>query len=220
MLDFRTTAEYVPLIINGIGITLLFTFFSMIAGFVLGTLLTLVKVSGQKIPVALANAYTSVFRGTPLLVQLFLIYYATPQLTGYSITALEAAVLTFGLNAAAYISEIMRGGIMSVNKGQMEASISLGVPYKLTMQKIIFPQALKMILPSLVNEAIGLLKTSSLVAMIGVTDIMRGAQMIQNITYRAFEPYLLAAITYYILVMILTLFANKLERWVRRSDQG
>lgn len=220
ILDFRTTSEYVPLIINGIWVTLLFTFFSMIAGFVLGTLLTLVKVSGKKIPVSLANAYTSVFRGTPLLVQLFLIYYATPQVTGYSITALEAAVLTFGLNAAAYISEIMRGGIMSVDKGQREAAMSLGVPYKLMMQKIVFPQALKMILPSLVNEAIGLLKSSSLVAMIGVTDIMRGAQMIQNITYRAFEPYLLAAATYYVLVMVLTLFANRLERWVRRSDQS
>ena len=218
ILDFRTVAEYIPLIINGIWVTLLFTFFSMIAGFVLGTLLTLIKVSGKKIPVVLANAYTSIFRGTPLLVQLFLIYYATPQVTGYSITALEAAVLTFGLNAAAYISEIMRGGIMSVDKGQREAAMSLGVPYKLMMSKIVFPQALRMILPSLVNEAIGLLKSSSLVAMIGVTDVMRGAQMIQNITYRAFEPYLLAAATYYVLVMILTLFANRLERRVRRSD--
>lgn len=220
VLDFRTTAEYVPLIINGIKVTLLFTFFSMIVGFFLGTLLTLVKVSGKKIPIAFANMYTSVFRGTPLLVQLFLIYYATPQLIGYSITSLQAAVLTFGLNSAAYISEIMRGGVMAVDKGQKEAAMSLGVPYKLTMQKIVFPQALKMILPSLVNEAIGLLKNSSLVAMIGVTDIMRGAQMIQNITYRAFEPFLLAAITYYILVMLLTLVADRLERWVRRSDQG
>ena len=109
---------------------------------------------------------------------------------------------------------------MSVDKGQREAAMSLGVPYKLMMQKIVFPQALKMILPSLVNEAIGLLKSSSLVAMIGVTDIMRGAQMIQNITYRAFEPYLLAAATYYVLVMVLTLFANRLERRVRRSDQS
>ncbi len=218
ILDFKTVAKYIPLIINGIWVTLLFTFFSMIAGFVLGTLLTLIKVSGKKIPVVLANVYTSIFRGTPLLVQLFLIYYATPQVTGYSITALQAAVLTFGLNAAAYISEIMRGGIMSVDKGQREAAMSLGVPYKLMMSKIVFPQALRMILPSLVNEAIGLLKSSSLVAMIGVTDVMRGAQMIQNITYRAFEPYLLAAATYYVLVMILTLFANRLERRVRRSD--
>jgi len=218
ILDFSTTAKYMPLIFNGIKITLLFTFFSMIAGFILGTLLTLIKVSGKKIPKMMADAYTSVFRGTPLLVQLFLIYYATPQLTGYSITALEASVLTFGLNASAYISEIMRGGILSVDVGQREAAMSLGVPYNMMMSKIIFPQALRMFLPSLVNEAIGLLKNSSLVAMIGVTDVMRGAQMMQNITYRAFEPYLLAAATYYVLVAILTVFADRLERRVRRSD--
>jgi len=220
ILDFETTLQYMPLIFNGIKVTLLFTFFSMISGFVLGTLLTLVKVSGKKIPKMIADGYTSVFRGTPLLVQLFLVYYATPQLTGYSITALEAAVLTFGLNASAYISEIMRGGIMSVDKGQREAAMSLGIPYKLMMSKIVFPQALRMFLPSLVNEAIGLLKNSSLVAMIGVTDIMRGAQMMQNITYRAFEPYLIAAATYYVLVAILTVIANNLERRVRKSDQN
>lgn len=218
ILDFKTTAQYMPLIFNGIKVTLLFTFFSMIAGFILGTLVTLVKVSGKKIPKMLADFYTSIFRGTPLLVQLFLIYYATPQLIGYSITALEASVLTFGLNASAYISEIMRGGIMAVDKGQREAAMSLGVPYNLMMAKIVFPQALRMILPSLVNEAIGLLKNSSLVAMIGVTDVMRGAQMMQNITYRAFEPYLLAAATYYILVLILSIFADRLERRVTRSD--
>lgn len=218
ILDFKTTAEYMPLIFNGIKVTLFFTFFSMIAGFILGTLITLVKVSGKKIPKLIADFYTSIFRGTPLLVQLFLIYYATPQLTGYSITAFEASVLAFGLNASAYISEIMRGGIMAVDKGQREAAMSLGVPYNLMMARIVFPQALRMILPSLVNEAIGLLKNSSLVAMIGVTDIMRGAQMMQNITYRAFEPYLLAAATYYILVLILSLFADRLERRVTRSD--
>lgn len=218
MLDFRTTAEYMPLIINGIWITLLFTFFSLIAGFLLGIVLTLIKVSGKKLPIMLANFYTSVFRGTPLLVQLFLIYYATPQVTGYSITALEASVLAFGLNSAAYISEIMRGGIMAVDKGQREAAMSLAVPYRMMMYRIVFPQALKMILPALVNEAIGILKNSSLVAMIGVTDIMRGAQMIQNTTYRAFEPYILCAVTYYVLVMILTMIADRLERWVRKND--
>lgn len=218
MLDFRTTAEYMPLIINGIWVTLLFTVFSLIAGFLLGIILTFIKVSGKKIPIMFANFYTSVFRGTPLLVQLFLIYYATPQVTGYSITALEASVLTFGLNSAAYISEIMRGGILAVDKGQREAAMSLAVPYRTMMARIVFPQALKMILPALVNEAIGILKNSSLVAMIGVTDIMRGAQMIQNITYRAFEPYLLCAVTYYVLVMILTMIADRLERWVRKDD--
>ncbi len=218
MLDFKTTAEYMPLIINGIGVTLLFTVFSLIAGFVLGMLITLVKVSNKRIPIMLANAYTSIFRGTPLLVQLFLIYYATPQITNWNITALEASVLTFGLNSAAYISEIMRGGILSVDKGQREAAMSLAVPYRMMMARIVFPQALKMVLPALVNEAIGMLKNSSMVAMIGVTDIMRGAQMMQNITYRAFEPYLLCGVVYYVLVAVLTIISDRLERWVRRDD--
>lgn len=218
MLDFRSTSEYMPLLFNGIWVTLLFTFFSLIAGFVLGMLITLVKVSSKRIPIILANVYTSIFRGTPLLVQLFLIYYATPQIIGYSITALEASVLTFGLNSSAYISEIMRGGIMSVDKGQREAAMSLAIPYRTMMARIIFPQAFKMVLPALVNEAIGILKNSSMVAMIGVTDIMRGAQMMQNATYRAFEPYLLCGIMYYILVAILAAVSDRLERWVRKDD--
>ncbi|MCR4436042.1 MAG: amino acid ABC transporter permease [Clostridiales bacterium] len=217
-LYFAQMGQYLPVIFNGISVTLKFTLFSTLAGFLWGTVLALIKVSRVKPLEWFARIYTSIFRGTPLLVQLFLVYFATPQLTGYSITSLQASILTFGLNSAAYISEALRGGIVSVDRGQYEAAMALGVPYRQMMFDIIFPQALKHVLPALVNESIALLKESSLVAMIGVTDILRGAQMIQNITYRAFEPLIIAAAIYYVLVMILTMLANRLERWVRRSD--
>lgn len=217
-LHFSEMGQYLPLIFNGILVTLKFTALSTIFGFIWGTILALIKVSRIKPLEIFARIYTSIFRGTPLLVQLFLVYFATPQLTGYSISALEAAVLTFGLNSGAYISEILRGGIMSIDKGQREAAMSLGVPYRQMMFDIIIPQALKHVLPGLVNESIALLKESSLVAMIGVTDVLRGAQMIQSATYKAFEPYMMAAVAYYVLVMILTMIASRLERRVRRGD--
>ena len=149
-----------------------------------------------------------------------LIYFATPQLTGQAIvpTPLQAGVLTFGLNSAAYISESIRGGILSVDKGQWEAAMALGVPKTKMMIDIIFPQAFKNILPSLVNESIALLKDSSLVTIIAVGDVMRWAQLVQTKTFRAFEPFIVAALVYYVLVMILTFIGNRLERRARVSD--
>ena len=181
-------------------------------------MLSLIKISKVKPLVWFAQFYTSIFRGTPLLVQLMLIYYATPQLLNYQITALQAGVLTFGLNSAAYISESIRGGILSVDKGQWEAAMSLGVPKHRLMIDIVFPQAFKNTLPSLVNESIALLKDSSMVSIIGVADTMRWASLIQAKTFRAFEAFIVAAVVYYILVMALTTLGRYLERRVRVSD--
>jgi His/Glu/Gln/Arg/opine family amino acid ABC transporter permease subunit len=217
-LHFEQVVSNIPLLVSGILVTLKFTILSTIAGFVWGTILALIKVSRIKPLAWFGIAYTSIFRGTPLLVQLFLVYFATPQIIGYSIPELQAAVITFGLNSAAYVSEILRGGILAVDKGQREAAMALGVPYNRMMFDIVIPQALKHILPALVNESIALLKDSSLVATIGVMDVLRGAQVIQNVTYLAFEPYIVAAAIYYVLVMILTGFARQLERRVRQSD--
>lgn len=204
--------------VTGTKNALFFTLFSTIAGFAWGTVLALIKVSRVKLLEMFSRFYTSVFRGTPLLVQLFLIYNAVPQLTGYTISALESAVWAFGLNSAAYISEILRGGIEAVDKGQRDAAMSLGLSYRKTMFQIVIPQALKHVLPGLVNESIALLKESSLIAMIGVVDITRASQLIMNQTYRPFEAYIVAAGIYYVLVMILSVIANRLEGWVRRSD--
>jgi His/Glu/Gln/Arg/opine family amino acid ABC transporter permease subunit len=217
-LDFGRVIPYLPLLKNGIIMTLKFTFWSTILGFAWGVLLSLIKVSPFKPLAWFGKAYTSFFRGTPLLVQLMLIYFATPQLVGYNISSLEAGVLAFGLNSAAYISESIRGGILSVDKGQREAAMALGVPKLWIMKDIIFPQAIKNILPSLVNESIALLKDSSMVAIIGVGDTLRWAQQLQAKTFRAFEAFIIAAVVYYVLVMALTSVGNYLERRARVSD--
>lgn len=218
MIDFSVLEGYVPYILRGIGVTLLFTLVSALLGLILGSVLSLFKISGIKPLMWFATAYTSVFRGTPLLVQLTLIYYATPQLTGYDIPALLAAGLAFGLNSAAYLSETIRAGIMAVDKGQREAAIALGIPYTKMMISIIFPQALRNILPALVNEVVALVKESSLVSVIGVTDLMRRADVVRADTFRSFEALLLVAAIYYVLVLILTSLARMLERRLRRGD--
>jgi len=217
-IDFRVLNGYVPYILKGVYVTLLFTLVSALLGLIWGTILSLFKISGIRLLQGFATAYTSVFRGTPLLVQLTLIYYATPQLFGFDIPALLAAGLAFGLNSAAYLSETIRGGIMAVDKGQREAAIALGVPYRKMMVRIIFPQALRHILPALVNEFVALLKESSLVSVIGVTELMRRADVVRASTFRSFEALLLVAAIYYVLVLVLTSLARMLERRLRRSD--
>lgn len=217
-IDFSILKSYIPYILKGVYVTLLFTLVSALFGLVWGTILSLFKISGIKPLEWFATAYTSVFRGTPLLVQLTLIYYAIPQIFDYKIPALMAAGLAFGLNSAAYLSETIRGGIMAVDKGQREAAIALGIPYRTMMLRIIFPQALRTILPALVNECVALLKESSLVSIIGVTDLMRRADVVRSDTFKSFEVLLFIAAIYYVLVLILTSFARMLERRLRRSD--
>ncbi|MCY7279195.1 MAG: amino acid ABC transporter permease [Phormidesmis sp. CAN_BIN44] len=217
-LDFTRILPDLPFILSGVPQTLLFTFSSVFFGLLLGTLLSLFKISGIKPLYWFAVAYTSVFRGTPLLLQLSLVYFATPQLTGYDISALQAGVFTFSLNSAAYMSETIRAGIQAVDKGQTEAALTLGVPYPQLMWDIVLPQALKNILPALVNETISLLKDSSLVSTIGVVEILRSAQIVGANKYIYFEPLILAGLIYYILVMGLTYTASILEKRLRRSE--
>jgi len=217
-LDFAAAAPSFPYILQGIWVTLQYTLLSAVFGFIWGTILALFKISGIKILNWFAIAYTSIFRGLPLIVTLSIVYFGLPQLTGYRITALEAGVLTFGLNSAAYISETIRGGIMAVDKGQREAAMSLGVPYRPMMLNIILPQAFKNILPALVNESIGLLKDSALVSTIGALDILRRASHAASTSFRFFESLLFAGLIYYLLVMILTGLAKLLERRLRRSE--
>lgn len=217
-LDFRRIIPDIPFILKGIPITLSFTLSSVFLGLFWGTALSFFKISGIKLLGWFANAYTSIFRGTPLLLQLSLVYFATPQLTGYDISAFQAGVFTFTLNSGAYMSETIRGGIQAVDKGQFEAAMSMGVSYPMMMWDIILPQALKNILPALVNETIGLLKDSSLVATIGVVEILRSAQIVGANKYIYFEPLLFAGLIYYVLVMGLSLAASALERKLRKSD--
>ncbi|RSK29087.1 amino acid ABC transporter permease [Bacillus sp. HMF5848] len=217
-LDFSQIVPYIPFMLKGIWVTLQFVIVSIIFGFILGTLLSLLKISKIKALNWFADAYTSIFRGTPLILQLMIIYFAIPQLTGYDIPAFLSAVLAFGLNSAAYVSEIIRAGIQAVDKGQTEAALALGVPYRQMMMDIILPQALKNILPALMNEFITLTKESAIVSTISYLDLMRRAQVVGADIYRNFEPLLFVGFIYWCLVMGLTVIGRVLERRLRKGD--
>jgi His/Glu/Gln/Arg/opine family amino acid ABC transporter permease subunit len=217
-LHFEQIIPSIPFLLAGTLVTLKYMTLSLLLGSMLGICLTLIKISQNRILRTLANAYTSIFRGTPLLVQLTLVYFAVPQLTGYNFTPFEAGLIAFSLNSAAYVSEVIRGGIQAVDKGQLEAAQSLGVPYVLTMRDIILPQAIKNSLPGLVNEAIDLLKESALVSVFGELDLLRRANIVSAEKFIYFEPLIFVAVVYYVLVMILSQLARLLEQRFKRSD--
>lgn len=217
-LDFTQIVPSIPYILEGIEVTIKIAIAAAFFGFGLGILLALFKIGGIKVLSWLADAYTSVFRGTPLVLQLLIIYYGLPQIIGIDIDAYWAAVIGFGLNSGAYISEVIRAGILAVDKGQREASLALGIPYKRMMKDIILPQAMKNILPALMNEFITLTKESAVVTVIGAMDIMRRAYIVGGQTYRYFEPLLVAGLIYYLLIMGLTILGKVFERRLRKSD--
>ncbi|SFA97115.1 MULTISPECIES: amino acid ABC transporter permease [unclassified Bacillus (in: firmicutes)] len=217
-LNFLDILPSVPYILEGVGVTLRIVLVAGLLGFILGIILALFKISSVKVLNWFADAYTSVFRGTPLILQLMLIYYGSPQIVGYQIEPYTAAVLAFALNSGAYISEVIRGGILAVDKGQREAAMALGVPYKKMMWDIILPQALKNILPALMNEFITLTKESAIVSVIAINDIMRRSYIVGGDKFSFFEPLLFAGLIYYLMVIILTLVGKAIERRMRRSD--
>ncbi|HIK57375.1 MAG TPA: amino acid ABC transporter permease [Synechococcales cyanobacterium M55_K2018_004] len=217
-LDFARIAPSIPFILAGTWVTLQFTLLSALIGFTWGTLLSLFKISTFKPLRWFADAYTSIFRGTPLILQLALIYFSIPQLTGYNISGLEAGVIAFALNSAAYSSETIRAGIMAVDRGQREAAMSLGVPYPQMMWDVILPQAFKNILPALVNESINLLKDSALVSTVGALDLMRRAQIVAAEKYIYFEPLIFVGLIYWIMITGFSWLASRLEVRMRKSD--
>ncbi len=217
-LDFSQMVPYIPFILEGIWVTLKFVIVAIILGSILGTILALFKIGLIKPLRWFADAYTSIFRGTPLILQLMIIYYSIPQLTGYDISPFLSAILAFGLNSSAYISEIIRAGIQAVDKGQMEAAQALGIPYRAMMKDIILPQALKNILPALMNEFITLTKESAIVSTIGYLDLMRRAQVVGSDLFRNFEPLLFVGLIYWCLVMGLTVIGRMFERRLKQSD--
>ena len=215
-MKFSLLEPYLPMFWGGLSVTLEVTGAALLLAFALGAVIAVLKVLPCRPLRAVLDFYTSIFRGVPLIVLLFIAYFATPQLTGYKISMFAAAVLTLGLNGSATVSETLRGGIEGVDAGQYDAAKSLGLTYMQMMRRIIIPQALRSVAPALVNEVITVLKSSSLVATIGLMDMMRAAQSVQALTYRAFEPFLLVAVVYYVIVMCLVAVANSLERRLRR----
>ena len=217
LLDFGMMGKYMPYLFRSLQVTLQLTAASLLLGILLAIPLSLIKLSRFRAVRAVGTFYTSIFRGVPLLVQIFIVYFGLPQF-GLTMDAFQAGCVTFALNSAAYISESLRGGIMAVDAGQREAAMALGISYGKTMKDIIFPQAIKSVMPSLVNEFIGLLKNTTLISTIGLVDVLRAARMIVSDTFRAFEPLLTAAVFYYVMVMAISFLGKKLEKWVNKSD--
>ena len=208
-------AEFMPhfyFIIQGVFVTLKYSVVAVCLGMVIGTALAICKISHIKALRLFAHSYTSVFRGTPLLIQLTIVYFGLPGLLGIKLSVFTAGVLAFSFNSGAYVSEIIRSGINSVDKGQIEAAKALGITPILRMKDIIIPQAFRSILPALVNELINLVKESALISVIGEMDLMRRAQVVSAETYTFFTPMLTAAAAYYILVLVISSFAMLLEK--------
>lgn len=209
-------------LLRGLENTLIISFFAVIIGIVLGFLIAVIrathdKTGSLKIPNAISGLYLTVIRGTPVMVQLLIIYYVI--FASVNINKIVIAVLAFGLNSAAYVAEIVRSGIMSVDQGQFEAGRSLGLSYRQTMWNIILPQAFKNVLPALANEFIVLLKETSISGYIGLMDLTRGGDIIRSITYEPLMPLLAVATIYLILVILLTTGVKKLERRLRNNER-
>lgn len=209
-------------ILIGLQNTLIITFFAVLLGVFLGTIVALVKVAHAANPHKLHAAngictlYLTVIRGTPVVVQLMIMYYVI--LSSTNVDKIVAAILAFGINSGAYVAEVIRSGIMSVDHGQVEAGRSLGLNERTTMIKIVFPQALKNVLPAVGNEFIALLKETSVAGYIGIQDLTKGGDIIRSITYLAFTPLLTTALVYLVIVIGLTALLTKFERRLRRSD--
>ena len=208
-------------ITDGLFNTLRITFFAVLIGIFLGFLIAVVRSTYDKthklgVLNALCKVYLTVIRGTPVLVQLLIIYFVV--FGSVKIDKTLVAVIAFGINSGAYVAEIFRSGIMSIDNGQFEAGRSLGFNYSQTMFYIVMPQAFKNVLPALGNEFIGLLKETSVAGYIAIQDLTKGADIIRSRTYSAFMPLIAAALIYLVLVMVFTFFVQKLERRLRNSD--
>lgn len=210
--DLVAFIPYGIFIVKGVWVTMKYSVISVFFGLFIGSILAFCKVLELSFLRFIAHAYTSVFRGTPVLIQLSIVYFALPSLIGIKLNVFLAGIIAFSLNSGAYISEIIRAGIESVNPGQIEAAKALGISPILRMKDIILPQAFRYILPALVNELINLVKESALISVIGEMDLMRRAQVVSANTFDFFMPMLTAAATYYILVLIISSFAMALER--------
>ncbi|MGM0603719.1 MAG: amino acid ABC transporter permease [Bacillota bacterium] len=220
-MDFSFLTDYYKFFINGTQITVMLAFFAVLFGIFIGIFLAMFKISSNKILKAFASAYIEFIRGTPLLVQLFIIYYGLPMfgiefpdfpLLGQNVGDFMAGVIAMSINSGAYVAEIFRAGIQAVDKGQMEAARSLGMPYGMAMKKIILPQAFKNILPALGNEFIVVIKESAIVSIIGIHDLMYNADTVRGNTYKPFEPLIVAALIYFVLTFSLSKAVGYLER--------
>lgn len=211
-MDFELIQRALPILLMGAGVTIEITAFSVAIGFFIGLFVGIARISQFKILQIMAAVYADCIRGTPLLVQIFLIYFALPMAIGQRVEPFIAAVAACGINSGAYVSEIFRAGIQAINVGQMEAGRSLGLTWWQTMRFIILPQAFKNILPPLGNEFIAMLKDSSLVSVIGFEELTRRGQLIIAQTYGSFEIWMTVAVLYLIMTMAISRIVAFLEK--------
>ena len=213
---------YYKLLLEGLGNTLIITLGALAIGVVIGTVISLVKYFADDVPAlkpfsVICDLYITVIRGIPVVVLLLLFFFV---ILAFSDNGVMVAILTFGINSGAYMAELIRSGIQAVDRGQMEAGRSLGLSKMQTMRRIIFPQAIRYILPAIGNEMIALLKETSVAGYVAVRDITKAGDQIRNNTYDALNPLLTVALTYLGMVVILTALLSRLERRLAKSDKG
>ncbi|HCT9009423.1 TPA: ABC transporter permease subunit [Staphylococcus aureus] len=216
--DSGFISKYGSFFLKGIKITILISLIGVTLGSILGAFVALMKLSKIKIISWIASIYIEILRGTPMLVQVFIVFFGITAALGLDISALVCGTIALVINSSAYIAEIIRAGINAVDKGQMEAARSLGLNYRQTMKSVIMPQAIKNILPALGNEFVTLIKESSIVSTIGVGEIMFNAQVVQGISFDPFTPLLVAAALYFVLTFVLTRIMNMIEGRLNASD--
>ncbi|NFD89271.1 amino acid ABC transporter permease [Clostridium botulinum] len=228
-MDFSFLSKYYPFFTSGAKYTIILAFFTVVIGTILGLLLSLMKLSKNKILKYIAVSYIEFIRGTPVLVQLYIIYYGLPTIgirfpevpiLGSNFPDFFAGILALSINSGAYVAEIIRAGIQAVDKGQMEAARSLGMSESMAMKNVIIPQAFKNILPALGNEFITIIKESSIVSIIGIHELMYNADTVRGNIFRPFEPLLVAALMYFILTFTLSKLLGVAERRMRVSDRN
>ena len=212
-------------VLEGLKNTLIIAIAGLIIGIIVGILIATVRVvpKYKRLPRVLngiCSFYVGLFRGTPMVVQLLVCYYVLLPILGIKMSGVEVSVLVFGLNSGAYISEIMRGGIMSVDGGQMEAGRAMGLSFATTMRMIVIPQAIKNIIPTLGNEFIALIKETSVVSFVGASDLYVAFNYIGSNSYEFMGPYLVMAVIYIAIVMLISLGIKLIERRLRKSDRS
>lgn len=228
-MDFSFMHKYYFYFVDGTKYTLILAVFTVLLGTMLGLVLALSRLFGNKPIKFLASTYIEFVRGTPILVQLYIVYYGLPMIgikipsipiLGSNFPDFVSGILALAMNSAAYVAEIIRAGIQAVDKGQMEAARSLGMTNAKAMYHIIIPQAFKNILPALGNEFITVIKESSIVSIIGIQDLMFSGNIVRGATYQPFEPLIVVALIYFAMTFTLSKFLGVAERRMRVSDRG
>jgi len=218
--DFSYLSKYYGFFLDGTVVTLLISFFGVMFGVILGVVFALMKLSKNPLPKYLSAAYIEIVRGTPMMVQMFIVYYGLPRLVKMDFEDITLGIVAVSLNSAAYVAEIIRAGILSIDKGQMEAARSLGMSHRQAMISIIIPQAFKNILPALGNEFITLIKESAIVSIIGIHELMYNTDTVRGNTFRPFSPLIVAAVIYFTITFTLSKLMGILERRLRAGDSS